>query len=970
MDDKELIQILTSSSENADLRAQLTGQVEQLDLAGQNQVFEALKKKADELMRTNLLRCWQVVDLMDELAARTANPLQRAMGLLAKANAFSIGVGDFRQAVVCYDEAAALFAAHGSQVQQALTQIGRISALSMLGRFGEALHAGEWAMDVFRQHAERFHLARMMVNLATIRGRMGQDDESLELFDQAREIYRQLGIEGEPHWLRVELNRAVALRNLGRFDESIQASRTAIENYRRLGQAVTVARAEQGLAVTYLVLGRYNEALAMLDEIREVLLQDGRRRDAMLVELFISDCLLQLRRFEDVLEKCRLARRNFSALGTPAEVAQAILNEASAFAGLERYAEALGSLEEARQSFEQNGNLVAMANTDLQMASVLLNQGQSDRAFTLAQTCALLYADYNLPVWQARACLAAARAALALGQLEQARSFVAQALEAGESRHMPTLTFPCRHLLGQMAVQQGRLIEGLANFERAIQDLELLCGRLMVEFRASFVEDKQRLYEDVVELSLDLGLPGRGLEFAERAKSRALLDLLAHRLDLSITARSEADRPLVAELTRLRAERDTLYRRWEGGEGYGQRGESTGFDEMRTGTERQVLMLEKRITELWHKLLVRNAGYAREAALWQVHAEPAQPYLSPDSLVLEYFTVHGRLVVFLVTRTAIQAVRLPADLHQVQRLLQLFWLNLKAVQRSTVESYPALAANLQGILHRLYLALIDPVADQLASFPSLVIVPHGPLHYLPFQALFDGQGYLLERHALSYLPGSSLLRYCRPGEPREKSGTGSQPTSKTMVAVGHSYQGRLPFTIQEASAVATLWSSQPLLEEQATLAEVRQSATTAGILHLAAHGDFRPDNPLFSGLALTGGWLTTLEIFNLRLTASLVTLSACQTGRSVVGGGDELLGLMRSFLAAGAASLVATLWAVEDRSTALLMSSFYQNLAAGLSKGAALRQAQLELLHGQAGESHAHPYFWAPFFLVGDEGAL
>jgi len=148
------------------------------------------------------------------------------------------------------------------------------------------------------------------------------------------------------------------------------------------------------------------------------------------------------------------------------------------------------------------------------------------------------------------------------------------------------------------------------------------------------------------------------------------------------------------------------------------------------------------------------------------------------------------------------------------------------------------------------------------------------------------------------------------------------------------------------------------------------------ILHLAAHGDFRPDNPLFSGLAVADGWLTTLDIFNLRLAASLVTLSACQTGRSVVGGGDELLGLMRAFLSAGTASLALSFWAVEDRSTARLMETFYEKMAEGYSKGAALRYAQLQFTQQQsdmdqdAAAAYAHPYFWAPFFLVGDAGPL
>jgi CHAT domain-containing protein len=169
--------------------------------------------------------------------------------------------------------------------------------------------------------------------------------------------------------------------------------------------------------------------------------------------------------------------------------------------------------------------------------------------------------------------------------------------------------------------------------------------------------------------------------------------------------------------------------------------------------------------------------------------------------------------------------------------------------------------------------------------------------------------------------------------------------------------------------VAGLFQGQALLEAEAAREQIQDRAADARLLHFACHGEFRPDNPLFSGLALADGWLTTLDIFNLRLEASLVTLSACQTGRSVIGGGDELFGLRRAFLAAGAASLVMSHWLVEDRSTAALMEAFYRGLGLGETKAAALRAAQLGLLYGED-PAYAHPYFWAPFFLTGHTGPL
>jgi CHAT domain-containing protein len=219
--------------------------------------------------------------------------------------------------------------------------------------------------------------------------------------------------------------------------------------------------------------------------------------------------------------------------------------------------------------------------------------------------------------------------------------------------------------------------------------------------------------------------------------------------------------------------------------------------------------------------------------------------------------------------------------------------------------------------------------------------------------LYAGEKYLIEKFEISYLPASSLLRYCRTAE----KGNGG------VLALGYSSDGRLPHAAEEAETIAGSWQGQLLVEESATLTNLQKNAAHFRVLHLATHGEFRPDNPLFSGLMLADGWLTTLDIFDLRLQASLVTLSACQTGRSVVGGGDELLGLLRAFLAAGAASLVSTFWAVEDSTTAALMQAFYQALAAGRTKGAALREAQLKFID-------KHPYFWSPFFLSGDTGPL
>jgi CHAT domain-containing protein len=155
-------------------------------------------------------------------------------------------------------------------------------------------------------------------------------------------------------------------------------------------------------------------------------------------------------------------------------------------------------------------------------------------------------------------------------------------------------------------------------------------------------------------------------------------------------------------------------------------------------------------------------------------------------------------------------------------------------------------------------------------------------------------------------------------------------------------------------------SAEALIGESATVEALRQSAPRADILHLACHGQFRSDNPLFSSLRLADGWLTVRDAYDLELRCGLAVLSACETGVNAVAPGDEIIGLARGFFSAGAPSLIVTLWTVDDEETATLMADFYKRLLAGDTPAAALRHAQREML-----ERQPHPFFWSPFVLLG-----
>lgn len=957
---KQLLAHLLAAANQNERRYLLAQYASPFSQKKRKELADLLKKEADRLMWENIELCFDFADLISQMAQLFDAPMFQALSLRARGNGYSIGLGEHQKGINCYDEAAQIYADLGCRVEQAWSQNGKLYALACLSRYDEALATGRHASQILEENEQWAAFADMMVNLAIIHGRLSQDAEALQKLDKAKDVYGRLGPEGEQPLLRVELNRGILLRNLGRFQESIAAIKLALA-FEQLGQSITAAQAQQNLAMTYFVMGRYNEALTLLDQARETFLDDGRERHAMLTELLLSDCLLSLRRFNDVLAKCKNVRQLFSKLDTQFEVGQAILNEAKAHAGLGNYAQAQASVDEARQLFLEDGNPTAVADAELQAAVLLAYQGQHAHALAKAEASGVIFAAHQLPIGEARACLVSARAALNLNEREQAQAWVEKALAIGKANFLPAIAYQGFQLEGELNQNQGRFLAALAAYEASIDELEQLYGRLMIEFRADFLEDKERIYEETILLCLQLKQPGRALEFCERAKSRALQDLLNLRIHLNIEARSETDKPLVARLHALRAERDRLYRRWEVDEEIGQRGDTAELLEAQQRTENKIVRIESEITELWHKLLIRNADYARDASLWQVRAEPAQPYLPEDTVLLEFFAARGQLILFLVTRDQIKATSLDVTVTAVQQKLQLLWLNLRSVPRSSKKQLIHLTRNAQTVLQQLYDQLLRPLAAELGGYSKWIIVPHGPLHYLPFHALHDGQRYLVETTEISTLPGSSLLRFCH------ETPKGDGP----LVAVGHSYDGRLPHAVTEAQQIATRWRGHAFLEEAATLTQIEPLLGNGRILHLATHGDFRADNPLFSGLALADGWLTTIDIFNLRLRASLVTLSACQTGRSVIGGGDELLGLMRAFLGAGAASLIASFWAVEDQTTAWLMHHLYEKLAAGETKAAALRAAQLRFLQEpELAKRYSHPYFWAPFFLVGDAGNL
>jgi CHAT domain-containing protein len=265
-----------------------------------------------------------------------------------------------------------------------------------------------------------------------------------------------------------------------------------------------------------------------------------------------------------------------------------------------------------------------------------------------------------------------------------------------------------------------------------------------------------------------------------------------------------------------------------------------------------------------------------------------------------------------------------------------------------------LARRLRSRLVRLHALLWAPLVPALAGARRVLVVPHGPLGAVPFAALTADEG----EHGMPL--GQTVELALAPSARAALRGLLRPPLAPCRaLALGES--SRLPHTAREASFVAGLFDhGQALVGDQATLQRLRSLAPEADVLHLACHAQFRSDNPRFSALHLRDAALSVDLAEALGLRACTVVLSACETGQAESGGGDEMVGLVRAFLVAGASRVLASQWPVDDAVTVGFMAAFYGALVRGAAPAAALQSAQ-----SVTRLTHPHPWFWAAFTLYG-----
>jgi CHAT domain-containing protein len=550
-------------------------------------------------------------------------------------------------------------------------------------------------------------------------------------------------------------------------------------------------------------------------------------------------------------------------------------------------------------------------------------------------------------------------ALFAQGEIARARSQPEEALKyflSGEAivrqTSDPEISWRLAFARGQSLEALSRDEEALAAYQSAIKTIESVRSELREErFRAGYIEDKYQVYVALVELLLKLNRVSDAFGYAERLRARSYLELL----DRGRTPiRSEVQRQ--AEAT-LRNRMRQLQRQIE------EESSKPGSEQKRQSFEvfsRELSEAEHDYQLLLDKLQPTDPSYAAIRALQVPSTDEVQQKLPRGTALVEYVLAEDNLMIFVLTADGVHAQKVPGRAKDLQAKVEL--LRDLMLRKSTNEwQLPAVS---------LYQTLIEPIvtAGWLRNVDRLYLVPHSNLHYLPFAALLRQTGNrfkaLGDDYTLAYLPAAASLVYRNPEGGNAKSVLALAPANT-----------RLKYSRQESQDIASFFPRQRrvLVGSQATESSFKIFAGQYDIIHLATHGYFNKLNPLLSGVMLEpdaqeDGRMEVGEILELKLSAKLVTLSACDTALgsgyfAEVPAGDDLIGLTRAFLFAGTPSVMASLWEVNDRSAGILMHNFYGHLRT-TDKATSLARAQRAMR--ARGGPYAHPYFWSSFVMVGE----
>jgi CHAT domain-containing protein/tetratricopeptide (TPR) repeat protein len=912
-------------------------------------VVERLKQEADRYWYIDYHRSLEFADRIVAIGERRGDMRQTALGLMARGDALKL-LDRFAEAWETLDEAGRIFQTMGDQVGWARTRIGRVYLSTTLNFVSDALADAEIARTIFTHHGEHEKLLRLDLNTALVHSLLGDQIQALRQYHSALAIAETLGDAGKSYLGPLHINIGLAHESLGDFSQALTYYERARKIHIGRKETLNIAIVELNIAYIAQSQGHYRRALRLLYGILERGIEEF-PVEYWAVKRDMIECFLYLNRYAEARDLAKQIIAEYRKLGATHDTARNLLHLATAEAELNNFDAARTALEEAEPIFTSLGAAAWVATAQLRRGRIALKQGDTKKAHELAVVAANYFVEHGQLVNYAAATLLQGQSQLVLSDFRDAYQAATRALGIAQRFKVPSLRYISHLLLGQISDAQHQVMRAARHYRAATTAVERVQRGLTITLRTGFLEDKGEAARNLIALHLQSGQAECAFDALEHAKSQALLSYLANREQFRWATGNTHTQSMLEELNKLRAEHQWFYRL----------AHEPSRNTEHTYTIRperalvELAVRERRIRSITEQLYLHSGDDYQANRIATMSLKNIQNTLSDGTLLIEFYNDGSCIWVFILDGHNIQVQPLPTTTETLNKLLDQLKGNIAGAL--TVDPRTAAGRNLiqlaRRILKRLHSLLIEPLMLHRYNPRKLIIVPYSVLHYLPFHLLYDGSGYLIQKHEVIVLPAAGLAT-----RPRLKRDPGA-------LILANSWEGRLPHALAEAQMVQGLFSGTLCAGEDATRTALQSSPTQ--ILHIATHGEHRLDQPDLSYLQLADGQLYTDDILQQDLSYELVTLSACETGRASVAASDELIGLGRGFLYAGAGALLVSMWQVADTSTFDFMERMYKALRMGLSKSAAVREAQQFML---SEDGWHHPAFWGPFQLIGDDQPL
>ena len=805
--------------------------------------------------------------------------------------------------------------------------------------------------------------------------------ESKEKFLELLQLYRtsnfSIGIAHFDRLMDQSSQRTIGLilGNLGRIeiqmgnlDEGVNYSYEAIDIGSEIGDGQILSTSYGNIGLAFAEMDKYYQALEFFHKSLEIMDQSidpWIKKNRMLYNLSIL--YHRIWNFDKALEYAEealtVAREEKDTIGIGWALNAAAIN----FVKLGDEIKAKEFFMEALKQCRENGDRQTEGIILMNLGFIYLIQREYQSSEEVLFKALEIFKATGNKYAESTALTDLSQLSLDQQDIEKARDYAEQALRRARETDSKTDDADACYILGTIYDCYDYDPERAYEYYReAIELYETIRKDLGIdEFKISYADNISSAYAQMVRLCLELGDAGEAFQYVERSKSRSLVELLSKAVD-DITPHSISNEKmkevqqlrdhLVSLKKRLRyLYQDIAYSATEGEEISPDEGE-------RTAIFSNIIDVENRYRAVYEEVKVRDPEFASFSMVEPLDIEKVKESLDPDTRLVEFYQTTNRLFIFVLSKESnILTFELEIEADQEWNKLSELLQKMGGDLLIDTNSHQYLK-EIKLPLSHFYKLLFAPVEDVLKGAKRLIIIPHLFWHYLPFHALYnmEDKEYLIDRYEISYAPSAEVLKYCRMknNHDRKSAIIFANPT------------GDLPFTEEEAHKVSKCFGEDGkiYIRKEATLRRL-ESIEDADILHLACHGLFRDDEPIFSHLLLadtedSDGACLLPDIFNLRLRTTLVTMSACESGLSRPSTGDELIGFSRGFFYAGAPSIIATLWRVNDRSTALFMEDFYKNLIQKNSSKSQALQTAIRTLKSK--EEYQHPYFWAPFVLMGD----